>query len=48
MNRLIVAVMNLSDDDLLPDKENTVLLNGAAGSSAPNLWHFPALLPFDF
>lgn len=39
--------MKLSEDDLLPDKENTVLLNRAAGSSAPNL-HFLALLPSSF
>lgn len=37
MNQLIAAVMKLSDDDLLSDRENTVLLNRAAGSSAPNL-----------
>lgn len=48
MNQLIAAVMKLSEDDLLPDKENIVLLNRAAGSSAPNLWHFLALLPFGF
>lgn len=45
--QLIAAVMKLAEDDLLPDKENTVLLNRAAGSSAPNL-HFLALLPFNF
>lgn len=40
--------MKLSDDDLLPDKENTILLNRAAGSLAQNLWHFIALLLFGF
>lgn len=45
--QLIAAVMKLAENDLLPDKENTVLLNRAAGSSAPNL-HFLALLPFNF
>lgn len=39
--------MKLSEDDLLPDKESTVLQNRAVGSSAPHL-PFLALLPFSF
>lgn len=39
--------MRLPKDDLLPNKEGTVLRGRAAGSSAPHL-RFLALLPFSF